>query len=140
VHRIGRTGRAGNEGVAITLAHTSERWKLRQIEKHVRQEIPTQPTPTRSQIEARRLERLNEQMREALMGERLASFLPMISALDEEYDIRAIAAAALQLAIDQYPAITAQLEAELESTGPVKNGNKLGVKGERPQIPSRSSR
>jgi ATP-dependent RNA helicase DeaD len=140
VHRIGRTGRAGNEGVAITLAHTSERWKLRQIERHVRQEIPMQPTPTRSQIEARRLDRLNEQMREALMGERLASFLPMISALDEEYDIRAIAAAALQLAFDQYPAITAQLEAELESTGPVKNGNKLVIKSERPQVPSRSSR
>jgi ATP-dependent RNA helicase DeaD len=140
VHRIGRTGRAGNEGVAITLAHTSERWKLRQIENHVRQEIPIQPTPTRSQIEARRLDRLNEQMREALMGERLASFLPMISALDEEYDIRAIAAAALQLAFDQYPAITAQLEAELESTGPVKNGNKLVIKGERPQVSSRSSR
>jgi ATP-dependent RNA helicase DeaD len=140
VHRIGRTGRAGNEGVAITLAHTSERWKLRQIENHVRQEIPIQPTPTRSQIEARRLGRLNEQMREALMGERLASFLPMISALDEEYDIRAIAAAALQLAFDQYPAITAQLESELESTGPVKNGNKLVVKGERPQVSSRSSR
>jgi ATP-dependent RNA helicase DeaD len=140
VHRIGRTGRAGNEGVAITLAHTSERWKLRQIENHVRQEIPIQPTPTRSQIEARRLDRLNEQMREALMGERLASFLPMISALDEEYDIRAIAAAALQLAFDQYPAITAQLESELESTGPVKNGNKLVVKGERPQVSSRSSR
>jgi ATP-dependent RNA helicase DeaD len=140
VHRIGRTGRAGNEGVAITLAHTSERWKLRQIENHVRQEIPIQPTPTRSQIEARRLDRLNEQMREALMGERLASFLPMISALDEEYDIRAIAAAALQLAFDQYPAITAQLESELESTGPVKNGNKLVIKGERPQVSSRSSR
>jgi ATP-dependent RNA helicase DeaD len=137
VHRIGRTGRAGNEGVAITLAHTSERWKMRQIENHVRQEIPVLPTPTRAQIEERRLEKLTGEMREALMGERLASFLPMISSLSEEYDIRAIAAAALQMAFDHYPAITTQLEEELETSRPIKN-NKV-IKVDRPQQVSSSS-
>ncbi|WP_404784604.1 DEAD/DEAH box helicase [Altericista sp. CCNU0014] len=137
VHRIGRTGRAGNEGVAITLAHTSERWKMRQIENHVRQEIPVLPTPTRAQIEERRLEKLTGEMREALMGERLASFLPMISSLSEEYDIRAIAAAALQMAFDHYPAITTQLEEELETARPIKN-NKV-IKVDRPQQVSSTS-
>ncbi len=132
VHRIGRTGRAGNEGVAITLAHTSERWKMRQIENHVRQEIPVLPTPTRAQIEERRLEKLTGEMREALMGERLASFLPMISTLSEEFDIRAIAAAALQMAFDHYPAITTQLEEELQAARPIKNLNKV-IKVDRPQ-------
>ena len=132
VHRIGRTGRAGNEGVAITLAHTSERWKMRQIENHVRQEIPVLPTPTRAQIEERRLEKLTGEMREALMGERLASFLPMISTLSEEFDIRAIAAAALQMAFDHYPAITTQLEEELQTSRPIKNLNKV-IKVDRPQ-------
>lgn len=138
VHRIGRTGRAGNEGVAITLAHTSERWKMRQIENHVRQEIPVLPTPTRTQIEARRLEKLTGEMREALMGERLASFLPIISTLGEEYDIRAIAAAALQMAFDRYPAITTQLEEELQAARPIKNLNKV-IKVDRPQQVSSGS-
>jgi ATP-dependent RNA helicase DeaD len=136
VHRIGRTGRAGNEGVAITLVHTSERWKLRQIENHVRQEVPIQPTPTRAQIESRRAEHLTNEMRNALMGERLASFLPIISTLGEEFDMRAIAAAALQMAFDSYPAITTQLEEELEAAtaGPIKNKNVNRVKSERPQL------
>ncbi len=146
VHRIGRTGRAGNEGTAITLIHSSERWKLRQVENHVRQEIPVLPTPTRAQIEGRRLEHLTSAMRDALMGERLASFLPLVSDLTEEYDIRAIAAAALQMAFDQYPPISPQLEADLEaSSGPVKVNkvnkvNKEVSKSDRPQVPTGSSR
>jgi ATP-dependent RNA helicase DeaD len=111
VHRIGRTGRAGNEGKAITLIHSTERWALRQIERHVKQEIEILPTPTRAQIEARRLEKLTSEMHDALMGERLASFLPIVAQLGEEYDMQAIAAAALQMAFDRYPAVSTQLEA-----------------------------
>jgi ATP-dependent RNA helicase DeaD len=44
---------------------------------------------------------LKDQVSEALAGERLASFLPIISELTEKYDAQAIAAAALQLAYDQ---------------------------------------
>jgi ATP-dependent RNA helicase DeaD len=40
-------------------------------------------------------------MREAITSERLASFLPIVSQLSEEYDLRTIAAAALQMAYDQ---------------------------------------
>jgi ATP-dependent RNA helicase DeaD len=57
--------------------------------------------PTRSQIEAKRLEKLQEQLREALAGERMASFLPVVRDLSEEYDPLAIAAAALQMVYDQ---------------------------------------
>jgi ATP-dependent RNA helicase DeaD len=47
------------------------------------------------------LEKLEVQVREALTGERLASFLPIVRDLGEEYDANAIAAAALQMAYDQ---------------------------------------
>jgi ATP-dependent RNA helicase RhlE len=40
VHRIGRTARAGKEGVAISLCDNSERAYLRAIEKLTRQSIP----------------------------------------------------------------------------------------------------
>lgn len=119
VHRIGRTGRAGNEGTAISLIHPLDLWKLRGIEKHVNQSIPVLPTPTRSQIEAQRIDQLTEEIHDILTGERLASFLPLVSQLGEEYDTSAVAAAALQMAFDRYPPVGEKLDA-LNSPKPVK--------------------
>ncbi|MEA5567867.1 MULTISPECIES: DEAD/DEAH box helicase [unclassified Anabaena] len=101
VHRIGRTGRAGKEGTAITLVQPFERRKQQIFERHVRQNWQLLSIPTRAQIEARHIMKLQGQVREALAGERLASFLPIISELIEQYDAQAIAAAALQIAYDQ---------------------------------------
>lgn len=108
IHRIGRTGRAGKTGTAITLIQPFERRKLSLIERKVRQTLQITRIPTRSQIEARRLDKLQDQLREALAGERMASFLPVVRDLSEEYDPLAIAAAALQMVYDQtQPAWTA---------------------------------
>jgi len=101
IHRIGRTGRAGKTGIAISLISSFERRKLNLIERKVRQTLNVSPIPTRSQIESRRLEKLQDQLREALSGERMASFLPVVRDMSEEYDPHAIAAAALQMVYDQ---------------------------------------
>ena len=111
VHRIGRTGRAGSEGTAISLVHPTDYWKLHGVEKHVRQDIPILDPPTRSQIEARRLDKLTHELHQVLTGERLASFLPTVSQLSQAYDTQAIAAASLQMAFDRYPAINTTLDA-----------------------------
>jgi ATP-dependent RNA helicase DeaD len=101
VHRIGRTGRAGREGKAITLLQPMDRRKLKLIERHLRHDFTTLSIPKRSQIEARYIDRLKGKVLEALTGERMASFLPIVAQLGEEYEPHAIAAAALQLAYDQ---------------------------------------
>ena len=101
VHRIGRTGRAGREGTAISLINPVDKRKLRLIERHLRQRLNIRSIPKRSQVEARQLQKLQNKVRDALSGERMASFLPLISQLGEEYDPHAIAAAALQIAYDE---------------------------------------
>jgi ATP-dependent RNA helicase RhlE len=42
VHRVGRTGRAGNEGRAVSLVSSEERGLLRSIERLIQQDIPTE--------------------------------------------------------------------------------------------------
>jgi ATP-dependent RNA helicase DeaD len=101
IHRIGRTGRAGKTGTAIALVEPIDRRALRQIERRLKQTLEVGRIPSRSQVEAKRLESLQEQIKASLAGERMASFLPLVRELSAEYDPQAIAAAALQMMYDQ---------------------------------------
>ncbi|ANV83476.1 ATP-dependent RNA helicase [Picosynechococcus sp. PCC 7003] len=100
IHRIGRTGRAGKTGTAIALVEPSDRRLLRQIERRVKQSLKVSTIPSRTEVEAQRVTRLETQVREALAGERMASFLPIVKRLGDEYDPQAIAAAVLQMMYD----------------------------------------
>ncbi len=52
VHRIGRTGRAGTSGEAISLVSPDESGLLRDIERVLRRSIPTVPTPAFKIVES----------------------------------------------------------------------------------------
>ena len=52
VHRIGRTGRAGANGEAISLVSSDESGLLRDIERVLRRSIPTLPTPVFKIVES----------------------------------------------------------------------------------------
>jgi ATP-dependent RNA helicase DeaD len=139
IHRIGRTGRAGKTGTAITLIQGFERRKLLLIERKVRQTLQLAQIPTRSQIEARRLLKLQDQLRDALTGERMASFLPVVRDLSEEYDPLAIAAAALQMVYDQtQPAFSAPEFEQPIVERPKKVIKRNSEKPEKPVLPNRS--
>lgn len=117
IHRIGRTGRAGREGKAISLIEGYDRRKLINIERRVRQKLTISSIPTRSQIEAQQLEKLQNQVLEAIKGERLASFLPIVAKLSEDYEPHAIAAAALQMAYDRTRPTWARTEGDAPNGG-----------------------
>jgi ATP-dependent RNA helicase RhlE len=53
VHRIGRTARAGAQGIAISLCDTEERGQLRDIERLTRQAIPAEDRSASSQARGR---------------------------------------------------------------------------------------
>ena len=49
-HRIGRTGRAKNEGVAMTFADPSEKFYVRKIHELIQMDIPVMENPTDLQV------------------------------------------------------------------------------------------
>jgi len=55
VHRIGRTARAGNDGIAISFVADDEKPYLRDIEKTIRQKVPLKALPEGFLAEAARL-------------------------------------------------------------------------------------
>jgi ATP-dependent RNA helicase RhlE len=58
VHRIGRTARAGNEGIAIAFCSPDERGNLRDIERTTRQRIAIAPLPADFMAQAEAFKRL----------------------------------------------------------------------------------
>lgn len=99
VHRIGRTGRAGRKGVAITFLHPRERRRLSEIEAYTRQKIEETTIPTRDEIQARRDERFIQRLYELMIQETPDRELTMVSRMMEMgVDLADLAAAAIQLA------------------------------------------
>ena len=79
VHRIGRTGRAGREGVAITLAEPREHRLLRNIEYLTKQKIDIATVPTVADLRARRIEMTKASLREMVLAGDLDHFRAVVA-------------------------------------------------------------
>lgn len=96
-HRIGRTGRAGREGDAITLVSPRERRQLKLIERATGIRIRPVRVPTAADIAARRRELFKERVATALEAGEFDEFLITVEELSEEYEPSEVAAVALKL-------------------------------------------
>jgi ATP-dependent RNA helicase DeaD len=98
IHRTGRTGRAGKEGVAITLLEPKEVRLLRSIEQVSKRKVSIENVPTVVDIRARRMEITSAAVREVLEGGDYDAYAVIVEALADDYDVLAIAAAAVKMA------------------------------------------
>jgi ATP-dependent RNA helicase DeaD len=99
VHRIGRTGRAGREGVAITLAEPREQRMLRTFERATGRPIETAPVPTVADLEARRLQAVQDAVRKVIAEGGLEVWRSAAAALVAEFDALDVAAASMKHAL-----------------------------------------
>jgi ATP-dependent RNA helicase DeaD len=87
IHRVGRTGRAGASGVALSLVTLLEEIKLKQIARKFGIELQERPMPGEAQVEAivsqRATARLEADLRsrDSLKTERMKRFFPLALSL-----------------------------------------------------------
>ncbi|MGP2526370.1 DEAD/DEAH box helicase [Acidaminococcus sp. LBK-2] len=96
VHRIGRTGRAGNTGVALTFITPREFRQLKLIERSIKTKIIRGTLPTDASVLERQREQIVSKMQTILEQDRYQDYLPIVETLEKDYDIQDIAAAALK--------------------------------------------
>ncbi len=98
VHRIGRTGRAGRHGEAISFVTPRERRLLSSIERATGQQLAQMQIPSVEDVNATRLSRFDESITEALGSDRLEFFRQVVAHYVNEFDVPEVdVAAALAL-------------------------------------------
>jgi ATP-dependent RNA helicase DeaD len=100
VHRIGRTGRAGKSGVAITLVSPRDYKQIRLIENLTKTRIRRDKLPSLADVQERQKEVIRERLQRVLDAGRLAYYRNIVDSLVDDYDPMDIAAAALKFSLD----------------------------------------
>ena len=98
VHRIGRTGRAGRDGVAITIVEPREHRLLRNIEKVVGTRLGMGEIPSVADLRAHRLDLLRATVRGQISDKANDRYRAVIEPLSEEFDLMDVALAAVSIA------------------------------------------
>jgi ATP-dependent RNA helicase DeaD len=105
VHRIGRTGRAGRTGDALSFVTPRERHLLKAIERATRQPLTQMPLPSVEDVNETRVAKFTDSITDALASDKLDFFRDLIIGYEQEHDVPAadIAAALAVLAQDGQP-------------------------------------
>ena len=127
VHRIGRTGRAGNTGVALTFITPREFRQLKLIERSIKTKIIRGTLPTDASVLERQREQIVSRMQTILEQDRYQDYLPIVETLEKDYDVQDIAAAALKFMQEGAKALEEPAEEESLPDALANTGAKPGM-------------
>jgi ATP-dependent RNA helicase DeaD len=117
VHRIGRTGRAGKQGMAITLVTPREFKLLKQIERETKSTMVLRDVPSLADVAERQAETWRNRLIEAVQDGGLGHYRAILGNIIDEHDPVDIACAALKLASAGELEVKDQKEYDFGDTG-----------------------
>ncbi len=104
VHRIGRTGRAGKRGMAVTFVSGRDIYKLQFIERYTKTKIRRGSLPTEGEVEEKRTDVLLERVRSVMSAGTARAQTKFVDRLLEEgFNSTDIAAGLFQLLVGGVP-------------------------------------
>ena len=103
VHRIGRTGRAGRDGIAFSFVVGREVYKLRDIQRYCKTRIIPQAIPSLDDITEIKAEKIMDQVKETINNVDLTKMIQVIEQklVEEDYTAMDVAAALLKIAMGE---------------------------------------
>ena len=132
VHRIGRTGRAGKDGIAISLVTSGERHGLHRIEGYTKQQISPAEIPTEKEIYQLREKKLVDNLAVWLKRDRSKREQDIVEELVAAgQDPIKVAAAALKMARAE------EKQRPIEKIGEVRQTRSKSKNGKRRPAPHR---
>ena len=111
VHRIGRTGRAGNKGLAVTFVSPREIDHLRIIENMTKKKISKMPIPTMHDVLAGNQQAAINQLRETIEENKHQEYKRLAETLLDDMDSVTLLAAALKIITKEPDATPVRLTA-----------------------------
>ena len=127
-HRSGRTGRAGKKGTSISIVHSREKFKIRNIEKEIGKQFVEAQIPSAEEICKKQLYKVMDQIvKTDVDDEEIAPFMQDISRYFEYIDKEEIIKKIVSLEFGKFLAYYAEAP-ELEPVKPEKSG-KSGQSG-----------
>ena len=103
IHRIGRTGRAGNKGIAITFITKKDSYLLNRIQKMAKTNIVRHNAPTVSEVVASKRESLIAFVKEVIDENDYKPYLDLASTILDNNDPKVVLAALIRHAYnDEY--------------------------------------
>ena len=98
VHRIGRTGRAGNQGTAITFISNSEYRQFLAMKRFVKADIRREDIPSVVDVMATKKEAIKTELNDVIKAEIYTDYLEMAASILESTDSNIALASLLKLA------------------------------------------
>jgi ATP-dependent RNA helicase DeaD len=97
VHRIGRTGRAGREGTAISFVRPREMYSLRHYERLTSGKVESYELPNIKEIGQKRIARAQQEISDVISSKDLTSMREIIEAMATESELSVLELAAALL-------------------------------------------